>query len=72
MGGRIKSSELLLPVREEKSRCHFMRVTCRPLVAGNGEGLTLDHETLFLMSHSAGGHVAVEYNKESSSQHMLD
>lgn len=30
---------------------------------GNGAGLVLDPRTIFLMSHSAGGHVAVEYNK---------
>jgi hypothetical protein len=36
---------------------------------GNGAGLSLDHRTIFLMSHSAGGHVSVEYNKENAILH---
>ena len=38
-------------------------------ILGNGAGLQLDHRTIFLMSHSAGGHVAVEYNKAGSTPH---
>jgi hypothetical protein len=39
------------------------------LCLGNGAGLSLDHRTIFLMSHSAGGHVSVEYNKENTILH---